>query len=273
MTTKYAVCRLMLILSLLMSFGAGAGEVKFFVPVSLIGLPSGTQGATLSCYVMNAGEKYGIGGETTVPIIGDRLETILTVFVRRPDDIRIRTGLPHEYYCRIIINGETAEHYPFQFMSGVDVDSEGWNGILQRGVGRYNVVLRPSPSTLVRLFLQGPVPASIIAELESTGSCPCGCGATTGEGSACDSSKFGFDPFERLHFGQDSPPPRLHRGKPATPPLTQIEKLKKDAPNIRLPNSGKSAASIIDTGKSSTTLSTESIVFISDGLMRPSSSR
>ena len=196
MRTVRAVC---FVLAALVGSNATGGEVGFFVPVSLRGLPAESNLATVSCLLADSDGPYGIGGETTYAITGGALETTLRFFVRKPDTVAIRSRIAPQYFCRIIISGERADTNPldaidnsmtFQLMGSDDVGAAGWKGSAlgwpgYPRPGTATVVVRQVPGSPANLLVRGTVPAAAITLLETTGTCPCGCGASTGAGAAC----------------------------------------------------------------------------------------
>lgn len=199
MNTMGTIRAVTLVLAALAATAATAGEVAFFVPVNLRGLPAESNLATVSCYLTDRDAPYGIGGETTYAITGGALETTLRFFVRKPDTLAIRSRIAPQYYCRIIVSGERADtdafdavdnSLNFQLMAAEDVGAAGWTGTAlgwpgYPRPGTATVAVRPAPGSPVNLIVRGAVPPAAITLLETVGTCPCGCGATTGAGSAC----------------------------------------------------------------------------------------
>ena len=199
MNAMHKVRAVFFVLAALATTTAAAGEVAFFVPVSLRGLPSDSNLAIVSCYLTDHDAPYGIAGETTYAITGGALETTLRFFVRKPDTLAIRSRIAPQYYCRIIVSGERADtnvhdavdnSLSFQLMAADSVGAAGWTGsaIGWPGYprpGTAKVAVRPVPGSPVNLIVRGPVPLAAITLLETVGTCPCGCGASTGAGSAC----------------------------------------------------------------------------------------
>ena len=199
MNAMHKVRAVFFVLAALATTTAAAGEVAFFVPVSLRGLPSDSNLAIVSCYLTDHDAPYGIAGETTYAITGGALETTLRFFVRKPDSLAIRSRIAPQYYCRIIVSGERADtnahdavdnSMSFQLMGSDDVGSAGrrgsavgWPGYPRPGTA--TVALRSVPGSPVNLIVRGAVPPAAITLLETVGTCPCGCGASTGAGSAC----------------------------------------------------------------------------------------